>query len=231
MGHIILDVVFLLVGFGLIVVCAKRGFLKSVIHFFKTILALTAAYLWGSALGGILRDRFILSPVRNFVYDKLNAAYTGATDGVDATALLNSLPEFLQTEEIQQKILSAEGSGEQFVSSAADSIATPVATVFSNILGYIGVFLIALIALWIAAILLNKIIEQVGILDRINTLLGAILGLFIAMILLLVVSSIVKFFWGAEPIYTDSLLVKLFGNSPLSEKIKFLNVATSWFEK
>ena len=133
--------------------------------------------------------------------------------------------------EIQQKILSAEGSGEQFVSSAADSIATPVATVFSNILGYIGVFLIALIALWIAAILLNKIIEQVGILDRINTLLGAILGLFIAMILLLVVSSIVKFFWGAEPIYTDSLLVKLFGNSPLSEKIKFLNVATSWFEK
>ena len=67
MGHIIFDVVFLLIGVGLILACAKRGFLRSVIHFFKTLLAFVAAYFFGSRLGGFLCDHFILSPVTNIV--------------------------------------------------------------------------------------------------------------------------------------------------------------------
>ena len=231
MGHIIFDVLFLLIGVGLILACAKRGFLRNIIHFCKTLLAFVAAYFFGSKLGEFLCNNFILSPVRDFVYDKIHGAYVSASESFDANAILAALPEFMKTEEVQQKILSAEGSGEQLVNNAADSIATPVATVISNILGYVGVFVIALVVLWIGAIILDKLIDHIVILDRVNTLLGALLGLLIAMVVLFVLSSALKFFFAGDPLYTDSVIVKFFGDSSLPEKIKILDVGASWFSK
>ncbi|MBQ7347893.1 MAG: CvpA family protein [Clostridia bacterium] len=231
MGHMIADVIFLLVGIALIFACAKRGFLKSVVHFLKTILALVAAYFFGTKLGAFLCDKFIGGAVRDFVYDKLHTMYKNAAENFNAESIFTELPAFLKTEEIKAGITAAEGSGEQLVTSVTDSIASPIATVISNIFGYIGVFLITLVVLWIGAILLDKLIDHIGILDRLNTVLGAVLGFLIAIVLLFVAASVIKFFWAESAIYADSVIVKFFGESSLLEKIKFLDVRAGWFGK
>ena len=71
MGHILADIIFLIFGIAIILICAKRGFLKSVIHFFKTILAFVIAYFLESRLAQFLCDNWIGGAVRNFIFDKI----------------------------------------------------------------------------------------------------------------------------------------------------------------
>ena len=224
MGHVIADILFLVVGVGLDLVCAKRGFLKSAIHFLKTVLAFVFAYLFGSKLGQFLCDKFIAAPVREWVYGKLEGLYTQAANSVNADAIAAEFPDFLLSDEIKANLSAAEGSGEELLNTMTDSIATPAATVISNILGYIGVFVISLVLLWVAAIILTKLVERITFLHRINTALGAVLGLLIAVTLLFVAASVIKFISAESELYTESVIVKFFGNSALLEKLKFLNI-------
>lgn len=224
MGHVIADILFLVVGVGLVLVCAKRGFLKSAIHFLKTVLAFVFAYLFGSKLGQFLCDKFIAAPVREWVYGKLEGLYTQAASSVNADAIAAEFPDFLLSDEIKANLSAAEGSGEELLNTMTDSIATPAATVISNILGYIGVFVISLVLLWVAAIILTKLVERITFLHRINTALGAVLGLLIAVTLLFVAASVIKFISAESELYTESVIVKFFGNSALLEKLKFLNI-------
>ena len=225
----VVDGLFVLVGLAIIFSGAKRGLIKSVIHFFKTLLAFFAAYLWGSALGAFLRDRFIAEPVRSFVYDKFNGLYTQAAEGFDAQAALGSLPQFLQTEEVRAKLASAEGTGEALVNSMTDAVATPIATVFSNILGYVLVVLLAIVVLSIGAAILTHVIESWKLLDRLNTILGAVLGLLVAAVVLLAAASVIKFFFGNAELYTNSIVVRFLGDSGLLKALSFLDLGGNWF--
>ena len=224
MGHVIADILFLVVGVGLVLVCAKRGFLKSAIHFLKTVLAFVFAYLFGSKLGQFLCDKFIAAPVREWVYGRLEGLYTQAASSVNAEAIASEFPDFLLSDEIKANLSAAEGSGEELLNTMTDSIATPAATVISNILGYICVFVISLVLLWVAAIVLTKLVERITFLHRINTALGALLGLLIAVTLLFVAASVIKFISAESELYTGSVIVKFFGDSALLEKLKFLNI-------
>ena len=224
MGYVIADILFLVVGVGLVLVCAKRGFLKSAIHFLKTVLAFVFAYLFGSKFGQFLCDKFIAAPVREWVYGKLEGLYAQAASSVNAEAIASEFPDFLLSEEIKANLSAAEGSGEELINTMTDSIAMPAATVISNILGYIGVFVISLVLLWVAAIILTKLVERIAFLHRINTALGALLGLLIAVTLLFVAASVIKFVSAESSFYTQSVIVKFFGESALLEKLKFLNI-------
>lgn len=229
MGHILADIIFLIFGIAIILICAKRGFLKSVIHFFKTILAFVIAYFLGSRLAQFLCDNWIGGAVRNFIFDKINGVYQSAANSFNAEDVISSLPDFLMTEEMQSKLHAAEGSGAELVDSMTDAISTPIASLFSNILGYVGVFILALIGLWLLATVLDKLVEHMRFINTLNTLLGALLGLLVAVTVLSVVASLLRFFFAESPLYTESAVVKFFGESFLLKGLNFLDVGGSWF--
>ena len=229
MGNWIFDLLFVLIAAVLIFACAKRGFIKSIIHFFKTLLAFVAAYLFGGQLAAFLCDHWIGGAVRGFVYGKIDAIYQGAAGSLDADAVIESMPSFLITEEVQAQLHAAQGSGEMLVNSMTDSISAPIASLFSNVLGYLLTFVIALIVLWIAAALLTKLVEHISLLHTLNVVLGCVLGLLIAVTVLLVLSSIIKFFFADSALYTESVVVKFFGESFLLKTLRFLDVGSTWF--
>lgn len=223
MGHLFADLLFLVVGIGLILVCAKRGLIKSAIHFCKTLLAFVFAYLFGSKLGQFISDKWISAPVHDWVYGKLEGMHRQTADGLSVERIAESFPDFVMSDEVKASLQSANGSGEQLLNDMTDTIATPAATVISNIIGYLAVFLISLVLLWVAAALLTKLIEHIAFLNTLNTVLGGVLGLLIALVLLFVAASVLRFLFGDSPLYTDSVIVKLFGESKLLEGLKFLN--------
>jgi len=225
----LIDALFLILGISLVCVYAKRGFIKSILNFFKTILAFVAAYFLGGRLAQLLCDKWLSGVVRGFVYGKINGIYQGATESFDADAVISSLPDFLMTDKMQASLNAAQGSGEQLVESMTDSIATPIASLFSNILGYVGVFLIAIIVLRIVAGLLSAICDKLPIVGALNRLLGALLGLLIALTVLFAASSLIRQFFAESPIYTQTVIVKLFGESPLLKFFSFLDLGGSWF--
>ena len=222
--HILFDVLFLAIGGLIIFNCYRRGFLRSVVHSLKTVLAFVFAYFFGTMLGSLICEKLVGPPVREWVYGKLEALYASTAGSLDAESVMAEFPSFLVNDDLREKLNGMQGSSEELLNTMTDSIATPAATVISNILGYIGVFVISLVLLWVAAVILTKLMERITLLDRINKILGAVLGLLIALFVMFAISSVMKLFFGNTDLYTDTLLIEAFGNSSFLNVFRFLNI-------
>jgi hypothetical protein len=87
-----------------------------------------------------------------------------------------------------------------------------------------------LVLLWIVAVILDGIVDHLKLLGAVNTLLGFILGLCVAVAVLFAVSSVLRFFLADSLIYTQSTVLKFFGESSLLKALHFLDVGRAWFQ-
>lgn len=228
---LIFDIVLIAIAVLMILVCAKRGFLKSLVRFARLLLALTAAYFLGSVLANFLAEQWIAQPVQDAVYQKVNGIYENATEDFDVDAVIESMPQFLMTDAVREELEASEETGAALVSSVSDSIASALTSLISNILGYVGVFLIALLVLWLLVLVVDKLAEKIKLLKLTNTLLGAVWGAIWAFMLLFMISSIIRVFCAGTPAYDDSVVVRFFGESALLEAMKLLDVGGAWFSE
>lgn len=228
MGHIIMDCIFVAVAAIIILISAKRGFIANLLRSTKWILSFVFAYFFGTRVGSLFCEWFLGDAVRNFVYGKVDAIYREAETAFGAEQVLQKLPSFLISDDLRAKLEAAEGNGEQLVSSFTDSIATPVSTLLSNILGYVAVFLVSLILLWILVKVLDGLMEHIKLLGTINTILGFVWGVLLSAMLLLMAASVVKLFFADAPIYQNSVVVRFLGDSFLLEFLRFLDIGGTW---
>jgi len=233
MTHLIFDVLFIIIAIIMIALGIKRGFIKSLIRSAKLILSVVLAYLLGSHLGLILKDSFIGAPVYNFVYEKVNALYLDASSAINVEEITAAFPQFIMTEDVKQQIADATSaeSGEALVESVTLGIADPISTLISNILGYILVFVLAFIGLSVVAWLLTALTDKIKLLGAANRVLGAVWGALMAAIILLMVASVIKLFFGETDFYQQTVVVKFFGDSALLEAIKIFNIGSAWFSQ
>ncbi len=213
-----------------IIVFAKRGFFLSLLKFFKLLLAFIAAYLWGDLLGKFLSEKVFYSPIRNSVFNKLHSIYEGATESFNIESAKAAIPKFLQTESFMEKLNSMDAGGEALVTSISDSVALALSNVICSVIGFILVFAVAFLVLTLAYWLLKGLRGKIPLVGTVDTILGALLGAIFALIVLLVISSVLKFFFGNDDFYTKSVLIKFFGNSSILDIFKFLNVS-QWLGK
>ncbi len=223
MSHVIVDIVLIAVGLLIVLLYARRGFLKSLIHSMKTVLAFVIAYFLGGKLATLLADAFVSSAVRESVYKKVSSLYASGVAGADELGA--SFPSFMINEDVRARLDAATGSGEEWINTVTDAIAAPMTDVISTVIGYIAVFVISLIGLWILAAVLNRVIEYIAVLNFANILLGGILGLLLALALLFVVGSTVKFFAADTAFYAESTVLKFFGDFELPDALQFLDIS------
>lgn len=224
------DIAFVVLGLAIVFISAKRGFLKTVIHFLKFILAFLAAHLWGNAMAGVLSENVIAPPVKGYIYDSLYEKYMESAENFGVTQAIDSFPSFLMTDSVKAGLATAQGTGEELLQNMTDSIANPIVSIFSNIAGYVIVFVIALLLLGIGAAILSKLLEAFGLFGRLNTILGAVLGVASALTVMLAISSLLKFFFGNTEFYTDSAVISLFGDSSVLEGLSFLDIGKTLVE-
>jgi len=224
----IADFLFVIVAAAIIFVAAKRGFLKTVIHFLKYVLAFAAAYLFGADVGGALGTPWISAPVKDFVYERLSERYLEAPEAFGAEQAIDALPSFLLTDSAKAEIVAAEGTGEALLNQVTEVASAPIISVFSNIFGYIVTFLLSLVALWLIAFIATKLLGEGFLFGRLNMLLGLGLGVVMSFTVLLAISSVLRFFWGDTDFYRDTLLIQWFGDSGLLRYLSFLDIGSGW---
>ncbi|MBQ8310578.1 MAG: CvpA family protein [Clostridia bacterium] len=214
---ITLDLLFVIIAIVFIFLGIFRGFIKSVIRSAKLILAFVLAYFLGDKLGMLFKNSSIGNWVYGGVYNKVNELYRNATASLDPDEVLSHFPDFIVNDELRQTIANStsQESGEALVESVATGIADPISNAISNVLGYILVFALALVGLTVVAWLLTKLIDKIAFLGLANHILGGVWGALTAALLMIVVSSVIKLFFGNDEIYTSSVLVKFFGDSGL----------------
>lgn len=230
MNHYIVDGLFLVFGVLTVVICAKRGLFLTVLKFFKMLLAVGGAYLWGSAFGSFLSEKILSTPIREAVYNKVNQIYLSTADSFNAESALEAVPDFLLNDEMRAKLNALEGSGEELVNSVTNTVAGSLSSVLGAILGYIAVFVVIFLVLSIVYVLVKGFRNKIKIIGVVDGILGGVLGFVLAWICLLVIGSVLRFFLADDPIYTDSVLVKFFGNSSILDGMKMLNV-NEWLSR
>ena len=224
MAFSILDLLFLAFGVTLIVICAKRGLILSLIKFFKMLLSVLAANLWGGLFGNFVGEKFLNTPIRNSVYKKVYAVYEETTGGFSAEQSMDAIPQFVLTDEMREKLNGLEETGEELVNSVTDTVSGAISSVVCGVIGFLLVFVAVFLALSLVYVLVKNMKKIFKTFGRADTVCGAILGFVFAWMVLLFAGSLFKFFCGSQPIYQDSTVAKFFGESSLHESLKFLDL-------
>ena len=100
----------------------------------------------------------------------------------------------------------------------------------ANFLGYLLFFVLAMIAFRLMESVIAALIKRISLIRKLDILLGALIRMVLSTVLLFVLASVLKYLPATREIYTDSMIVRFFGDSVFLEKIKMLDFGKAWFE-
>lgn len=206
----LIDVILLIVSIVIIAVFTKRGFIRSLFNYGKTLLAIAAAYFIGPKVGGLFYNKFVHGLIYNWVYSQFNSVLDSVAQTIDIESIIEALPfvvkKFVSADEIKAKYGETIINAEAFFEEFSDFVSSPFAKLIANLLAYLLVFLVALLLLFV----LNKIFDfltRLPIIHGVNTWLGFALGVIAAFVFLSLIT------------YVFGLVTKIFGDIPQLEKI------------
>lgn len=221
------DLIAILIAVIVVIIFAKRGFIKSIFRFFRWIFAALMAYIFGSKLSDFFYNRLFYKNILKTLTEKIQALYDSATSSFSGEAVYEKLPFFLKTEEIRQKLAAIE-SGDDMVNAISETLAKPVATIVSNIVGYLLVFIVAFLAFWLVLILLDKIVKLTAFTRLINSLLGAVLGAALSFVILIMAVSVMRHFFSDTAVYANSFLIKWISEWKILQGGSVFNIGERW---
>ncbi|MGM9642379.1 MAG: CvpA family protein [Eubacteriales bacterium] len=182
---LILDIILALLFFIIVIISAKRGFVKSVWGGVTVIGAFVLAFLFGPVLGDWIYETVMLGRVTDYVFDVIKRLVVENSGQYDVSSLFTTLPEDFtrllencgaDIAELQESFELGFSMSESELYSFAGAIAEPLARTVSMAAGILGAFAIAVILLWIVG-LLFKAIVQLPLISSLDGLLGFVLGL------------------------------------------------------
>ena len=182
---LILAVVILSVIFG----SWRRGFIRSLFQLGSTLAAVVLAVVFYKELGTYFYDSFVLAGIQPRIGELLNGLTQELTAGLDASAIVDALPEQIgnTAEAIGlniEELLNSYLQNENLFSTEAlcESLSASIAATVAHILAFAAIFFGALIALKLVGFVLDKVCK-LPILNSANKFLGFLLGLAEALLL------------------------------------------------
>ncbi len=197
----LLDVVSVVILVVCIWSAARRGFVKTIIGFVGTLLAVAAAAIFGPAAASVIRVRLVGPFFERTVGDYLMTYMSGVGESAEAFAeqfnqLLAEMPEVLEAylrrfsvspEEVRQSFEAS--SLESAKDAAVSAISTPLSQAVSNVLGFLLVFVAALLLIKLLTVLLDTA-AKLPLLRSVNKGLGVALGAVQGVLIVLVFAGV-----------------------------------------
>lgn len=195
----IFDVALIVIYILVIVICACRGFVKSIWSTIAVIGAFLAACAFGSTVSELILDNFVYEHVTSYAYESVESIAEESNEGYNVSEIFAAVPEDLVTlfercgadfDEIKNGLSSEIAMSSDELYEMAENIALPISKAISNIIGFALTFLCSLIALLLLGCILNLVV-QLPIIKSINCILGAILGVIEGFFLIWVICLII----------------------------------------
>lgn len=195
----LVDAIYVAIAVTTIIVFAKRGFFESVFRFGRHIAAGLISYFVGPTVSDFISSKWIYNGIFNVVSNSVEAFLVNTAESFDLAALIESLPflvkQFVDPVALEEKYGATIENFGVIADDFAASVATPLASILSNLIAYAAVYLVAMLALWVVFKVLNGIFK-LPVLNAINAVLGAILGVVTAILMLAVITWILTFVLG-----------------------------------
>ncbi len=104
-----------------------------------------------------------------------------------------------------------------------------IAGVIANFLSYLLVFALVYVGLILLSHVLGAMISRMGLIGKIDKILGGLMGLVIAVMVLFVAASIFKVLPLTEELYANSTVIRWFGESSFLKSFKIFDFGGAWF--
>lgn len=198
----VIDIVLASVFILTVVVCAARGFVKSIWWLLRAVLSLGASFLFGHRFGTWLMERFILGKFTDVARASLESIVHENNGSFDISEAFSSMPESFRSllarfgadaSTLQGVYGGSSNSSASDLNALASDIATPVARVVSEALGYVAVFLIVFIVVTVLGWVV-RLIAELPVLRSVNHLLGGVFGVACGFIYLWVICLAISAF-------------------------------------
>ena len=228
MINYIIDMAYAVIVLITVVVFVKRGFIESVFKYGKTLFAGVIAYAVGPVVSKLIYEKYVYNGIYSWVLGKVNALLGSTVDKVDVDTLSEHLPvivqQFIRPEDIKSVYGETVTTIEVSAQSFSSSVSVPLSSVISNMIGYVLVFLAAVLLLSICGKLLDFLFK-LPVLKTVNSILGLLLGIGAAFLLLSAItygiSVLIGFFGDILSLQTLSENSYMFG---FFDKIQFFNL-------
>ncbi|MBR2645950.1 MAG: CvpA family protein [Clostridia bacterium] len=221
----LVDILVLIVLVGFSMVCAKRGFIECFFDFVSTIAAILVALLLAKVFLSVTNGLFGLQDLISSGFEKAFLKIKGfnidiSAGGLEAELAQKNLPKFLVD-------LIVDTFGDKDL-----AVGTTLAAVVGGTLGSLALTFITWILLYfgtrflltLVKKILNALANKITLISRVNTVLGAMVGLVQALFYVYAALAILALFpsEGITAYFNDGLFVKWLYNRNL------LNIILGW---
>ena len=202
---VLLDVVSVAALIWCVTAAARKGFVKALIGFVGTFLAIGAAMLYADSLGALLETRWIGPFFQGAVRDYLGTLMTGVGDNaalfVDQfNTLIADMPEVLAhffqrfsvTGPEVAAAVSASPSAAQAQEVAVSAIASPLSGAVSYALAFLVIFLAATLVIRLATSVIDSFMK-LPLLRSVNSSLGVLLGVLQGVVVACLLAGVVTY--------------------------------------
>ena len=173
----VLDGALVLVIVLTIYVYYRRGFVRAILGFGKTLLSYICAAAFGRLVGGYLAEKFFDKNITDIVYKTLEKNNLG-----DKIAKVPpALSAVAEKCGVDVSTLIANAEGQEWMHDASVRIGGAISHVVSVLAGYVLVFVVSYLVFLLAAFVLETLVE-LPVLRTLNRLLGLCLGCLCAIV-------------------------------------------------
>ena len=216
----LVDLIYVILAVTTVIIFTCRGFIDSVFRFGRTIMAGLICYFVGPVVSDLIYEKLIYNGILEFVSERIERFLVETVGSIDIQGLIDSLPfivrQLVDREEITARYGDSVEGFDEIAADFAESVASPLSALLSNLIAYVAVFLLSMLALFLAFKLLDGIFK-LPVLNAINKTLGCILGVAAAFLLL----GAITFLLG--------LLVGVLGSTSTLKQLIEMSALFRWF--
>lgn len=209
------DIFFVVFAIIIVAVNAKRGFVKNAMRLISFVLSIIIAITFTPMFSGYIAENWIADNVNEYVKEQvISLSQRGGENTFDIASLFNNkqadfmdlLDRFgVDVDDLSEGYKAITEGSEETVNELADKIANAVVNALASVVAFILLAIAALILLRLISMLL-EVVVKVPILKQINTALGFICGIILALAFVYVFATVgVYFFDKLHAIFPETI--------------------------
>lgn len=228
MSSFFIDLLLIAICIFTVILGTKRGFVKTLLSFLSTIVALVCSYTFTPIFATFLKEKFFLAPIADSIADTIRSIIPTTNGSYNFELLFDDMPQTLSAilerynvdpDSLREATSAMPEQGEEAVSVLSEMIALPIVDMITTVVAFVTIFVVLVVVLTIISVVLNSVFK-LPVLKSANTFLGFILGLATAIVILFVYSSLVSTLvislgsispkWFGSDVIDQTLIVKFF---------------------
>ncbi len=222
----ILDIIFIALAVALIILGAKKGFVKALLDGLSTIISGIIAYILATPVAKVIYEAFVRGIVKSELEKGLEESGTDfGSVSESVNALVSELPEgalniaskfgFDLNGAISNVVNATPDSNESLIEALMTNIGDNIFLTITEAITMLALFIVVSICLTFVIRLLNKVVKKLPVIKQANKLAGGLLGLVKAVVIILVISTALVFVQSEElsPIINSSQILEFVNNN------------------